>query len=403
MRLRPKQAFCIKCKKKLIEDKEFISHDEINFKACKRKICEEMEDAANPKRLKENSENTIMPRSSPVIKISYSSPKGGDTVMKILPRPDNAENGLDLLPQFESANGLNHKQYRKLKRALKEARMKAKQAKLCSTSQPIVKRKHKEMNVYARNARKSLNTAVNFHKSKVNWQPRVVLSKNFNRRKVKSPTILQTMLESKSDLKSKELVRDSHTRDKRQLKSGQDIELIPGEQVREDASCSKFQQPKKNCQVSNGPDSDESAPLNNGNCHQNAPPGDSSGLLKMRIQTQTIDKVQLEDGRVFQSGSIAWGKIQGFPWWPCRVGTLTRSIKNCGDVISQTAHVSWFGASTFSQIECSELRPFLEDFKARHNKKKKGSYRSAVRNALQEAKRLSAVEECEMDHQALEV
>ncbi|GBP87504.1 PWWP domain-containing protein 2A [Eumeta japonica] len=77
-------------------------------------------------------------------------------------------------------------------------------------------------------------------------------------------------------------------------------------------------------------------------------------------------------------GDIVWGKIIGFPWWPGRVTSVTPS---------SYAYVSWYASTTSSLMPCDRLSPFLEDFKVRYNKKKRGPYKEAVKQATQEAQK----------------
>ncbi|KAL5017635.1 hypothetical protein ScPMuIL_007224 [Solemya velum] len=138
----------------------------------------------------------------------------------------------------------------------------------------------------------------------------------------------------------------------------------------------------------NGDDDDDS--------HENGPPGDSSAFdsirpLMMKIQTRNVTGCDTADGRTINVGDIVWGKIQGFPWWPGRVLSISMRQKDKGVVIQQLAHISWFGSSTMSHIQCSDLFPFLEDFKLRYNKKKKGTYKNAIKQATIAAQSITNV------------
>ncbi|CAH0683287.1 unnamed protein product [Spodoptera exigua] len=77
-------------------------------------------------------------------------------------------------------------------------------------------------------------------------------------------------------------------------------------------------------------------------------------------------------------GDIVWGKVVGFPWWPGKVLNVTPSSR---------AHVAWYASTTSSLMPCDSLSPFLEDFKLRFLKKKRGPYKEAVIQATLEAKR----------------
>ncbi|CAH2046638.1 unnamed protein product, partial [Iphiclides podalirius] len=80
-------------------------------------------------------------------------------------------------------------------------------------------------------------------------------------------------------------------------------------------------------------------------------------------------------------GDIVWGKVVGFPWWPGRVLSVTATSR---------AHVAWFASSTSSLIPCDSLSPFLEDYKIRFNKKKRGPYKEAVKQATIEARQIES-------------
>lgn len=116
------------------------------------------------------------------------------------------------------------------------------------------------------------------------------------------------------------------------------------------------------------------------------PPGDESNdcfkPLMMKIHTTSVSTCSISDGRNLTVEDIVWGKVKGFPWWPGRVMAINISQKDNSVVIRQVAQVAWFGSSTMSHIACSDLYPFLEDFKVRFNRKKRStSYRRAIKQA----------------------
>jgi hypothetical protein len=114
-----------------------------------------------------------------------------------------------------------------------------------------------------------------------------------------------------------------------------------------------------------------------------APPSNDDVFRSMmiKIRTHDVPKCMATDGRTIHVGDIVWGKIKGFPWWPGRVLSISVSERDGGIVIRKLAHVSWFGSSTMSHIQCSDLYPFLEDFKLRYNRKKRGPYKVAIKQA----------------------
>ncbi|XP_067012240.1 PWWP domain-containing protein 2A [Anabrus simplex] len=113
----------------------------------------------------------------------------------------------------------------------------------------------------------------------------------------------------------------------------------------------------------------------------------SSHPLMMRISSQNVGSCLTGDGRRMAVGDVVWGKIHGFPWWPGKVLSITMSRKDDGGFLSPQAHVAWYGSSTSSLMPCDQLSPFLETFKTRYNKKKRGPYKEAIRQATCEARR----------------
>lgn len=123
--------------------------------------------------------------------------------------------------------------------------------------------------------------------------------------------------------------------------------------------------------------------------YDNAVPGcapqNISHLPMMKIQTQTLNSCVTEDRREIRVGDVQWGKVQGFPWWPCRVMSIKLTHRDHREqelIVTQVCHVSWFGSTTVSDLHPSELRPFREEFPKRHVKKKRGPYQLAVQQAM---------------------
>ena len=114
-------------------------------------------------------------------------------------------------------------------------------------------------------------------------------------------------------------------------------------------------------------------------------PQDISRLPMMKIQTQNLSSCMTEDRREIRVGDVQWGKVQGFPWWPCRVMSIKLTHRDHREqelIVTQVCHVSWFGSTTVSDLHPSELRPFREEFPKRHMKKKRGPYQVAVQQAM---------------------
>ncbi|XP_050293527.1 PWWP domain-containing protein 2B-like isoform X2 [Anthonomus grandis grandis] len=102
--------------------------------------------------------------------------------------------------------------------------------------------------------------------------------------------------------------------------------------------------------------------------------------LMLRINAQTLSSAVGADGVRLLVGDVVWGKIQGFPWWPGKILTIT----NCNSQGPQ-AHVAWYGSSTSSLMQCDQLSHYLDNFKVRYNKRKKGPYKEAIKQATTEA------------------
>ncbi|XP_076040497.1 uncharacterized protein LOC143024917 isoform X2 [Oratosquilla oratoria] len=136
-------------------------------------------------------------------------------------------------------------------------------------------------------------------------------------------------------------------------------------------------------------------------CVQAKGVGSSARELEHQQQEwQNVEMSLTEDGRSLAVGDVVWGKIHGFPWWPAKVVGLRVMLHptgaNSGNeqwFHQQQAHVSWFGSSTSSMMQADALQPFLEMFKIRHNKKKRGPYREAVRQATAEARQNAGLEQ----------
>ncbi|XP_012281605.1 PWWP domain-containing protein 2A [Orussus abietinus] len=108
--------------------------------------------------------------------------------------------------------------------------------------------------------------------------------------------------------------------------------------------------------------------------------------LVMRLAATPVPHCLTANGRRMDVGDVVWGKIHGFPWWPGKVLSITVSCKEDGSSAGPQAHVAWYGSSTSSLMSCDQLSPFLETFKTRYNKKKRGPYKEAIRQAQNEAR-----------------
>ncbi len=78
-----------------------------------------------------------------------------------------------------------------------------------------------------------------------------------------------------------------------------------------------------------------------------------------------------------------------FPWWPGRIVEIVVSRHENGTLLSQLAQITWFASTTISHMPLTDLYPFLPFFAERYNRKKKGIYKDAVRQATEAATTLS--------------
>ena len=105
----------------------------------------------------------------------------------------------------------------------------------------------------------------------------------------------------------------------------------------------------------------------------------------VKIQTQALISCRTKDGGEIRTGDVQWGKVQGFPWWPCQVCSIKLTHREHREqvvIVTQLCRVSWYGSSTVSDMFPSELRPFLKDFSKRYMKRKRGAYQTAVQQAM---------------------
>ncbi|XP_028413231.1 PWWP domain-containing protein 2A-like isoform X2 [Dendronephthya gigantea] len=85
-------------------------------------------------------------------------------------------------------------------------------------------------------------------------------------------------------------------------------------------------------------------------------------------------------------GDVVWGKVHGHPWWPGRIlGILCHASESEAGFVK----VAWYGSTTTSEISCSFLVTFQENFKQLFKKQKHGAYRRAVREAQQDLQVMS--------------
>lgn len=341
-----------------------------------------------------------MAKTSPVIKISFASPRGRGTVLKIPAKVQHSEDSLSVIDS----------EYKRMKKAMKRAR---------SDDSPDSRRHHKKSKRSKHKTKKKKR-----HKETERESVKEASNSDFENtvQSSKEPEEHWPFKEYLDDKLSSELSSEvihpdkycgDNLSDKSLKESSQNVPL-KGKLSRPFTLSVREERPT--FESTSSGNSDHSSEYDgNSDCEseEGAPgehlehldkPCDEADdddrkiePLMMRIRTQIVPQCSTEEGRLVSTGDVIWGKIHGFPWWPGRVTSISVSQRD-GAMLSQTASVSWFGSSTMSIMPCSEIHPFLQDFELRYNKKKKGPYKTAIRQACNAAK----VSTCAADHPLLE-
>ena len=399
MRLRPRQILCAKCKKGVHESqtskpqsKSDTNLDKIDIR--KRKLPVLVSDTAE-KKCKE-TEDISVGRTCPVLKISFATPKGGDTVeVKMPPRspsPDLSSAKYTGMTKELTCDitKMTHQEYKRYKKALKKAKLKGKyNATDPDMDEKLIRRLRKK-------AAKRKHKPKRKHK-----HHEYIETDNMNENGENTP--LHENLQEGVDLLGFPSDGVPHIRD---LEFNEfDTFNCANLQDNEDSSSNSSSRDENILPPSPPKLKSTKTLLSPQNREENYSDDTSFTLdndidvmkeqnkaaerikpLMMKIQTRNASECEIPDGRSLHIGDIVWGKIHGFPWWPGRILSITVKQKDNGVVITQMAHVSWFGSSTMSHMPCSDLYPFLEDFKQKFNKKKRGPYKTAIKQATTAAK-----------------
>ncbi|XP_078079596.1 PWWP domain-containing protein 2B [Mustelus asterias] len=402
IRLRPRQVLCEKCKNTLNREEDDDDKDKLNGKNEKKTSMEENEKrksevmcCENRKIKKEKKDDKFsgeLVHRSPVIKISYSTPQGKGKVVKIPSRVHGSiepfcpkrllQNGsvdedkntnceeMEVLPEksFSGPPGTIPKL--KLTRPLHSnadippPRIRLKPHRLSNGDSVAIYKAELVDNVNSdvQPARRSDNGTI--HSEESTGKSSVETSgssgeedqwryKRSRRSKDQNDlTVYLSYRKKRADSSSLSVCSndslDESKSSSSEMTSPEVIDFAPGD----DASVSSSSKEEKT-----------------------VPP------LTVRLHTKTVMKCVTAEGRTISVGDIVWGKIHGFPWWPARVLSISINKKENGAPQWQEARVCWFGSPTTSLLSVSKISPFLEYFKLRFNKKKKGVYRRAITEA----------------------
>lgn len=436
MRLRPRQVLCSMCKKGMN-----TKNLDKNSKQSHRKENKAPQDLSSTglqygKRKHGSSNEHPMQKlvkSSPAIKISFASPKGVGTVLKIPPRPSTPAPSDSEYSQDNSESTTEspiHKQQEEYVSEFKSAKrdkVKRKQmTSLCGGNNILIASANlkKDKHIKHKIKRKETKTS----KSKKNQK-----SKFFERDKQRegsnSLSKENRMKSSHKSVIEKKSLQLSPVQGHQPLKCKVVLEKLDRQSLSHSNSSSNVcnsnsnETLKYNALKSSGKNFGQNSSEHSGNVDSTRTVNDkeydyrdyfeditdsddstslqideSSGVqpldaeidentapvrpLTIKIQTHKVSKIELDDGRSFHEGDVIWGKISGFPWWPGRITAIYESMKDFGVIIAQNAHISWFGSSTVSVKPCSELYPFLQYYKEKFSKKKRGTYKLAIKQAM---------------------
>uniref|UniRef100_A0A7N9AS39 DNA (cytosine-5-)-methyltransferase n=1 Tax=Mastacembelus armatus TaxID=205130 RepID=A0A7N9AS39_9TELE len=99
----------------------------------------------------------------------------------------------------------------------------------------------------------------------------------------------------------------------------------------------------------------------------------------------TPSEIEYQDGRGFGIGTLVFGKLRGFSWWPGRIVSWWMSGRS--RAADGTRWVMWFGDGKFSVVCVEKLMPLSSFSSAFHQPtyNKQSMYRKAIFEALQVA------------------
>ncbi|XP_016889228.1 DNA (cytosine-5)-methyltransferase 3A-like isoform X9 [Cynoglossus semilaevis] len=107
--------------------------------------------------------------------------------------------------------------------------------------------------------------------------------------------------------------------------------------------------------------------------------------ISRRQRDEWLSRWKMEDGRGFGIGTLVFGKLRGFSWWPGRIVSWWMSGRS--RAADGTRWVMWFGDGKFSVVCVEKLMPLSSFSSAFHQPtyNKQPMYRKAIFEALQVA------------------
>ncbi|XP_022085493.1 PWWP domain-containing protein 2A-like isoform X2 [Acanthaster planci] len=402
IRLRPRRPLCSKCRSQCSNNVAASASHTSGKKSDKLSLIRKhKKDDASTKCVanKKNKTTTVdvpeVRKTSPVIKISYASPQGKGHVVRIPAKTHSAS--------YRNSTESNHtnklKQTEKLKsqKILKKARTPPKN----KSTKPVLNgfihgsdsksyhEQHRRIRII-KSEGTYYSTATNHcEDSKSDTRSQL---KDQSESLTSSATVAASSLYCISKTTSKEHrepnVKSSNIQESNMLGKGNALEWNTS---REYSSYNQEKSGSDHMDVSSSVEGNMDVCLESEESNMISLPGkDRVPSLKVQVHKKNVTKSRLQDGREMCIGDIVWGKITGFPWWPGRIVEIVVSRHEDGTLLSQLAQITWFASTTISHMPLTELYPFLPYFAERYNRKKKGIYRDAVRQATEAATTLSA-------------
>ncbi|KAK1164386.1 PWWP domain-containing protein 2B-like isoform X1 [Acipenser oxyrinchus oxyrinchus] len=408
IRLRPRQVLCEKCKNTLNSDED--NKDGDNSKAAKKENTEVKEskkreemDNDSKKCKKEKKEEDGFPVElvphSPVIKISYSTPQGKGEVIKIPSRVHGSVKPFCPKQLMQNGGGLERDEECQENKCLpdKPATGQAASIPKLKLTRPLHFNADVPPPKIRLKPRSSGGDSVSIYQAEFVDDPQRQIktrSRSVHAGLHSEDSTERSSLEMSSGSSGEE---DGFNKEHDDVEQHGDLTLLLNFRKRKaDSSslsvCSNDSLDESKSSSSDGaspelcdfaPGEDLSVSSSSKDEQKTVPP------LTVRLHTKIVTKCVTEEGRTVSVGDIVWGKIHGFPWWPARVLSISTSKKEDDNPLWQEAKVSWFGSPTTSLLSVSKLSPFLEFFRLRFNRKKKGMYRRAIAEAAKAAEHLT--------------
>lgn len=111
----------------------------------------------------------------------------------------------------------------------------------------------------------------------------------------------------------------------------------------------------------------------------------NSSVFRSEQPSTSTSQDQSHSPCQFTPGDVVWGKILGWPWWPCVIKRIVNARQGSSE---GTAEVQWLNWDQVSFIPVDKIVPFVQCFNSKYDRRKakRRAYKSAVDEALRLAK-----------------